>query len=172
MAATLMLLPCAAKEKPGKVMKKTFIVDGKEYVKKVKYIDFTEYDQNGNETHYKFMNRFESWYEYDSNGNEIHIKIINEGKIETDDWLEYDEKGNELHKKTSNGYEIWSQYDEQGNEIYSRNSDGKEYHWSYDNYGNMLYADRDGDEYFYEYEFYPDGKVKIQREYTTDLKVK
>ena len=33
-----------------------------------------EYDEKGNETHYKNSNGYEKWYYYDEKGNMIHYK--------------------------------------------------------------------------------------------------
>ena len=74
---------------------------------------------------------FESWREYDENGNEIHFK----DSAGSESWSEYDKNGNKIHYKDSNGYERWSEYDENGNKIHYKNSNGSE-SWSDDNPDN------------------------------------
>ena len=64
----------------------------------------------------------------------------------TEEWYEYDSKGNLTHEKWSfNDFEYWAEYDSKKNEIYRK------------------YAS--GSQYWYEYEFYPDGKIKVKKEY-------
>ena len=48
--------------------------------------------------------------EYDENGNEIHYKDIDGDE----QWYDYDKGGNLIHRKNSNGYEAWWEYDENG----------------------------------------------------------
>ena len=62
------------------------------------------------EIHYK-DNKFESWHEYDNKGNEIHYK--NNNGLES--WREHDNKGHLIHYKNSNGIERW--YDDKGKKI-------------------------------------------------------
>ena len=69
-------------------------------------LSVSEYDQNGNEIHYKNSNGYEEWYEYDQNWNEIHYK--DSDGIEY--WKDYDDKGRLIYYKTSNGYEEFYEY--------------------------------------------------------------
>ncbi len=69
---------------------------------KKSYERWLEYDQNGNEIHYKDSNGTERWNEYDQNGKLIHYKDSNG----TERWWEYDQNGNEIHFKDSEGYDV------------------------------------------------------------------
>jgi len=82
----------------------------------------------------KWSSGFEIWYEYDEKGNEIHYKD-SDG---LEEWYEYDEKGNKTHYKDSNGYEYWCEYDEKGNKIHYKNSGGLEEWYKYDEKGKLI----------------------------------
>ena len=81
----------------------------------------TEYDKNGNVTHYKTIG-FEFWREFDKDGNCIHHKDSNGFEW----WSEFDKDGNETYFKNSNGIEYRAEYDKNGKQTYYRNSNGIE----------------------------------------------
>ena len=63
----------------------------------------SEYDNNGNQIHFKDSAGYETWREYDNNGKLIHSK-------DSDGYeacREYDSNGKLIHSKNSNGYEEW-----------------------------------------------------------------
>ena len=93
----------------------------------------TEYDEKGNEIHYKDSDGYEVWYEYDKNGNLIHMKDSDGYEA----WCEYDKNGNEIYWKNSDGYEAWYEYDDSGNQIHRKDSDGYESWYEYDEKGNL-----------------------------------
>lgn len=78
-------LPAAAQNLGDRCYKEV-IVDGEALYKWVDYADFTEYDINGKEIHWKSSGGYECWYEYDANGNEIHRKDSDGSEY----WFEYD----------------------------------------------------------------------------------
>ena len=117
----------------------------------------TEYDEKGNEIHYKSFSGYEQWYEYDANGNLTHRK----DSYGNEAWYEYDKNGNLIHMKNSDGYEDWYEYDKNGNKIYWKNSYGDEAWYEYDKNGNLIHMkNSDGDEDWYEYSYWPDGTIK------------
>ena len=87
-----------------------------------KNTEIKEYDEKGNEIHYRNSTGFEWWMEYDEKGNEIHTRNSNGYEW----WWEYDENNNLIHHRNSKGFESWTEYDEKGNEIHYRNNDGIE----------------------------------------------
>ena len=111
----------------------------------------------------------EAWLEYDSKDRLVYTRN-SEG---WESWREYDSVGNVIHFKSSIGgkvqEEYWKSYDSKGNETRLKDSDGIEYLWKYDEAGNCLWENRNGEEIFYEYDIYPDGKVRIRREYTSEI---
>ncbi len=84
----------------------------------------------------------ETWY--NSSGNIIHYKDNSK-----EYWNDYDSENRIIHYK-DNSCEYWTDYDKNGNEIHTKSFGEK----SYDNY-----------EYYYEYEFYSNGKIKTIKEY-------
>ena len=131
--------------------------------------NWSEYDSKGNIIYYKDSDGLEAWYEYDSHGNEIHVK----SNKDRETWYEYkyDSKGNKIYSKETRSdydktFEAWYEYDKKGNEIYYKNSDGKEECYDYDEFGYLVHHKEFGHiETWYEYEFYPDGKVKSRWTY-------
>lgn len=146
------------------------------------------YDLKGNLIHKKDFDGTDFYYEYDEENNMI-ISYYN-GKSETYKyksgkvvyhkevdgtryWYEYDEKNNLIYEKynyntTDSGYEYWYDYDENGNRIHTKSGNGSEWWSVYDAKGNIIYEySRNGYQTFYEYEFYPNGKVKVCREWRT-----
>ena len=67
------------------------------------------------------------WREYNNKGNEIHYKTSSGYEM----WKKYDSRGNIIYSKDSNGTEEWREYDSRGNEIYSKDSNGKEWRKKY-----------------------------------------
>lgn len=53
---------------------KYYVERSKKQSKFIEYIRETEYDENGNEIHYKTFYGLEFWFEYDAGGNMIHSK--------------------------------------------------------------------------------------------------
>ncbi|MBO7136604.1 MAG: hypothetical protein J6V73_08280, partial [Spirochaetaceae bacterium] len=137
---------------------------------------WTEYDSNGNKIHSKRSDGYEFWYEYDENGNMIHYHSKHyEDYLKkffyTDTWYEYDENGNRTHELNSPGSECWRKYDSKGNLIYYKQDYGYvkyeyEYEHQYNSQGNIIYTKiNTGKELWYEYEYYPDGKIKTEKRF-------
>lgn len=135
-----------------------------------------EYDSNGNKIHSKRSDGYEFWYEYDENGNMIHYHSKHyEDYLKkffyTDTWYEYDENGNRTHELNSPGSECWRKYDSKGNLIYYKQDYGYvkyecEYEHQYNSQGNIIYTKiNTGEELWYEYEYYPDGKIKTEKRF-------
>ena len=76
----------------GEIVDKEVSVNGEMVSKRLEVSSIEEYDNNGNELHYKDNDGYEYWTEYDSNGNEIHSKDADS----KEEWYEYeyDDKGN------------------------------------------------------------------------------
>ncbi len=87
-----------------------------EYTIPDKYNSNTKICKHCKKFGYYNLNGYEEWKEYDNNGNEIHFK--NSDGIEY--WTEYDNNGNVIYWKNSNGYEEWS--DSEGNIIHRKYS--------------------------------------------------
>ena len=151
----------------GEDLDKDVIVDGEMVSKYLEAFAIEDYDINGNKVHYKNSNDIEKWYEYDSNGNMIHFKdnFSWEGREE---WYDYDSNGNKIHSKDRDGDEWWYEYDSKGNEIYSEDSDGNEWWYEYDDKGNKIHYKASiggGDEEWYDYVFWDNGKLKAKITY-------
>ena len=86
---------------------KSFTVNGETVSRWVIESVVFEFDEQGNNIHYKDSDGSEYWYEYDAKGNMIYSKDSNgyEG------WYEYDAKGNMIHSKDSDGDEKWYEYE-------------------------------------------------------------
>ena len=61
---------------------KSFAVNGETVSRWVVESSVVEFDEQGNEIHFKMSSGFEYWYEYDTDGNEIHFKLYNATKDE------------------------------------------------------------------------------------------
>lgn len=70
-------------------------------------------DKNGNQTHYKDSNDFETWKEYDEKNRIIHYRDSNG----LERWYEYTPNGKKLHHIDPTGYEYYDEYDKYGNLI-------------------------------------------------------
>ena len=57
-------------------------------------------------------------YEYDEKGNEIHFKYSDGYEV----WREYDENNNIIHRKYGDGDELWYEYDENNKLIHQSKS--------------------------------------------------
>ncbi len=149
------------------------------------YEERHEYDSKGNQVHYRNSSGKESWSEYDSKGHVLK-KTFSDGSFES---FEYDSKGNEIHYTDSNGNETWFEYDSKNRLVYTKYSpSGNEVWCEYDSKGNLIHEkwlynnyeywktyDKKGREiytkysagaeYWMEYEFYPNGKVKSKTTY-------
>ena len=68
---------------------------------------YKKYDDNGRLVRLTIKEK-EYWYEYDDKGNEIHYK----DSKGYEEWNEYDDKGDMIRYKNSNGYEWWNEYDD------------------------------------------------------------
>jgi YD repeat-containing protein len=106
-----------------------------------------EYDNNGNEIHYRTSDGYEWWYDYDTNGKLIHSRDSDGHEV----WREYDINGKLIHSRDSNGLEVWREYDINGKLMHSRDSDG--YGEWYDDNGKWIhFRDSNGYEVWREYD--------------------
>lgn len=140
--------------------------------------EWYEYDEDGNMIYWKDSDGGrrhgeprgsgeEEWYEYDEEGRLISWKTKSSG---TEWWLEYYKGGTQVYKKNSLGYEWWYEYDEKGNQLYTKNSyDGSESWSEYNERGYIIHSiftpneiEYYGEEYWYEYTYWPDGTRKKQ----------
>ena len=74
--------------------------------------EIKEYDNRGNEIHYRDSDGYEVWWEYDKNNNVIHYRTCDGYEV----WWEYDEKGNVIFRKESDSVvdtpqDEWTAYD-------------------------------------------------------------
>lgn len=107
-------------------------------------------------------------------GSKVYKEISYNGK-EIEGWMiffgfnEYDEKGNLFHEKLHTGKEELHEYDSMGHIIYDFYKDVdscKTSSYEYDSEGRKVYQiDNKVDESWFEYEFYSNGSVKIQKEF-------
>ncbi len=130
----------------GKISETKYDYDqpGIVHSKSEKYETWNEYDSHGNLFHYR--SRFSEWwktFKYNAQGVLIYYK---DGNYEQ--W--YDEKGNAIHQKYVSGSENWTEYeyDDNGHIICS-------YYYTK---GLKLWN-------YYEYTFFPDGKIKLVKKY-------
>lgn len=93
-------------------------------------------NDKGQITYYKTKYGYEAWYEYDDNGNNIHYKnnddfecwttFVNNLPVQYknsfgEGWTkEYDANGNGIHHKTNTGYEWWREFDDNNNVIHHK----------------------------------------------------
>ncbi len=133
-----------------------------------------QYDNKGNANYLLFElngQKKEVWIDYDEYG---HPTRTVDSNYMIDLWeYKYDAKGNMIYEKQITHdnlvktLETWYKYDDKGHKIYE-NKFGTEYWYEYNNNGNLIYIKReDGFETWYEYEYWENGKVKKQIEYTT-----
>ncbi|MBR5934182.1 MAG: hypothetical protein IK002_09370 [Treponema sp.] len=131
---------------------------GKEY--------WYEYDSKGNLVHIKGSREDEHWWTYDANGYLIYEEARNFRR-----WYDYDTDGHVVYEKDGSGGEDWYKYDQAGNKIYHRLKNSYfefEEIWGYDEHGKEnYYRNSSGYESFNEYEFYPNGKVRMVKTYET-----
>ena len=149
---------------------------------KLNFHDYKTYDQNGNILFEKWNDGFECEYYYNEDGELISSKQ-NTGI--TTVYQRIDEYN--VIENWSNGMQILNVYDNNKNlliQFFSEtlyiefffDSNGKETHfisssgntsWNYYNNDGLLNYRKDskGNEYFYEYEFYPDNKIKKRTSY-------
>ena len=121
---------------------------------------------------YIYSDDLQKWYEYDEKGNQ---RIVKEYCPGTDFTIlyEYDAKGF-LVKQTSPNSEIIFQNNEHGIKIYSqekmRNFDALIDQY-YDDKGNVVFSNQEAAyNKYYEYEYYPSGKIKTKFYYIQDSK--
>ena len=158
--------------------------------------EWTEYDTHGNISHITKSDKEETWfaYEYDSMGNKTYqaqgeYDELKEWHTLEENWFEYDSAGRLVHFKNSGGqeqryeydasgnntyayemgYETWIDYDEAGRKIHLKANWTSETWYEYDTDGNLIYERTSEKELFYEYDFHPNGKIKTEREYTSEL---
>lgn len=146
------------------------------------FFDYKTYDKSGNMTFEKWNDGFECEYFYDEKG-ELKSSIQNTGI--TTIFQKIDEY--KVMENWSNGMQILNVYDDNKHLIkqyfsetlyteYFFDSNGKESHftsssgktsWNYYNNDGLLKYRKDssGNEYFYEYEFYADNKIKKRTSY-------
>lgn len=136
--------------------------------KKNKYEEWYYYDEKGNLIRKVDSDNGEIRYEYDSAGNEIYRVEYNDAEI----WHEYDENGNCIHFKSSNGYEDWSEYNSDGKLIYQKTNKGEITTYDYDEAGRQIHykmsKEKKVEDVYYEFEFYPNGKIKTRTCYKTN----
>lgn len=146
------------------------------------FFDYKTYDQNGNILFEKWSDGFECEYYYNEKGE---LKSSKQNTGITTVFQRIDEC--KVIEKWSNGMQILNVYDDNKNlikQIFSETSyieyyfdaNGKETHfisssgntsWNYYNKEGLLNYRKDskGNEYFYEYEFYPNNKIKKRTSY-------
>ena len=131
------------------IVNKSFTLNGKTVNKLMSIYSICEYDEKGNEIHYKDSDNTELWDEYDANGNNVYSKNI----YGDETWFEYDANGKLIHSKFSDVKEVWYEYDTKGNKIHTKYSDGKEEWYEYDAKGNNIHNKHsDGFEEWYEHD--------------------
>ena len=145
------------------------------------FFDMKEYDRNGNLIFEKWNDGFECKYFYDKNNKLISSKQ-NTGI--TTQFIQLDE--NTILENWSDGFqkvyvytnkklvkEYYSEdifteyfYDENGNEIYYKSSTGL-ISWNEYNDKNLLIyrKNSNGDQYFFDYEFWDNGNIKKRINY-------
>lgn len=144
-----------------------------------------EYDENNNLIHFYKINGKEEWYEYNSQGQKIRMKCssgdeeyeydskgnlihkinyyINSNRIFYETKNEYDNEGRLIHSFTTPDYESWYEYDSHGNQIHYKSDFGEQW-FEYDENDHMTYYKfGDGIENWYDYEYYPNGRVKTMK---------
>lgn len=93
------------------------------------------FDDKGRCIHYKEVNcDYEDWTEYDENGNDIHFKNTND----YEDWTEYDDNNKMIHYTCNYGLEEWCKYDDNGRLIECIGSTGYEEYRTYDDKGKLI----------------------------------
>ncbi|MBR3544301.1 MAG: RHS repeat protein [Treponema sp.] len=142
-----------------------------------------EYDNNGNCIYLKDEKGFEGEFRY----NERNQKFYQYGtRFEIVTLYQYDKDNRLIRDMDSNGYVTKYTYNQDGRLMLEVSSSGLIKYYEYDSKGNILYfasgeIDDDIDvenfeldftnikmsEFFYEYEFYPNGKVQKMYEYET-----
>ncbi|MBP5437724.1 MAG: hypothetical protein J6Y30_07070 [Treponema sp.] len=116
----------------------------------------------------KYSDGYEKSYKYDQKVNKIYVR--ENGR---EYWYEYDSSGNMIYEKDSDGYENRLEYDQKGNKIHVKHDNHelcyeRELWYEYDSKGNITHMKdtyADGREFWYEYTFYPDGKIKSKKGY-------
>ena len=130
---------------------------------------FVYYQKNGKK------DSWETWFKYDENGNVISDSDGN--------YFQY-EKNKLVHSKAADSCEKWFSYDENGQKKYEKNYGytrrgtkygTEEYWYEYNNKNDIVHKkykiDLDGIEisnfyYTYDYEYYPNGKLKKKTTYS------
>lgn len=145
------------------------------------FFDLKEYNESGLLIFEKWDDGYECKYFYDDNNNLISseqntgIKTTYE-KIDENTVFEYWSNGIIKVYEYNNGKlikESWSSgayteyfYDENGNEEYYKSSSGTISWNEYNDKNILLYRkDSENNEYFFDYAFWPDGKIKKRINY-------
>ena len=111
----------------SKEFNKTFLINGRTVIVKVKLNSITEYDENG---------------------NRIHVKDF---RVPMEFWMKYDKNGNEIYLKKSNGYESWHKYDLKGRMISFKDTLGVKIQRKYNASGSILHYKSPLDEHWTEF---------------------
>lgn len=145
-------------------------------------VTFKHYDENGNlikddEGTYKYNEKnqmiyscntynTESFYFYDENGNLIEQQIIPQSSSTWVRKIEYNSSNQVVYEKQFS-FEAWYTYNSKGllekctiNKFRSNGEDEGDEIYEYDKNGNVIYFKNWDVELTFEYEFYPNGKVK------------
>ena len=88
-----------------------------------------EYDENGNETHYKNSDGYEKWYDYDEKGNVAHCK-----NSDGDDESFFKTKAEEYYELIFNHYDSVDDLANLLNEMYNLGKEEYLYERTDDNY--------------------------------------
>lgn len=123
-------------------------------------------DSRGFEGEYRYNEKNQKYYEY---GSRFGLVILHQ----------YDKRGNRIRDMDSNGSVTRYEYDQNGKLVAKIISYGSLYYYEYDSKGNMTYMAElntddevdvenpevnfdiiEKEEYYFEYEFYPNGKVQ------------
>lgn len=138
-----------------------------------------EYDDAGNRVYSKSSRGFESQYRYNNKNQKI---VEFESRFGDITLFQYNRENRLIRSLCSDGSVVKYNYDSVGNLVLKIDSYGSIEYYEYDSKGNILYSFEaeidddidvenfvldlksleDKEELFYEYEFYPNGKIQKQ----------
>ena len=137
---------------------------------------FVEYDDNGNVIHLWYENGREFWHEYDKNGNLLH-SIMPEGE----NFYRYDNNrivSEQVISDTMPSNSIYREFDSKGRIIHEKQGSAPdiksvmsdycpEYWYKYGSDDYIIYEKNGSNETYYEYELFPNNRIKIKRVFNT-----